>query len=155
VPDACPYRVIATLRAAKLRSTPQRIALCTILFADPNRHLTAETLHKEVAESNVLLSLATVYNTLHRLTEKGLLRRIAVDGLRSYFDTNLFDHHHFYIEEDRALIDIPASEINFGRLPAAPEGYEIGRSSVVIRLRRVIGAENRWSGHDGSFGSSE
>ena len=80
--------------------------------------------------------LPTVYNTLHQFTEAGLLREIAVDGSKTYFDTNLSNHHHFLVEETNALLDIPGSHIAVGALPDAPDGMEIDRVDVIIRLRR-------------------
>jgi Fur family iron response transcriptional regulator len=82
------------------------------------------------------VSLATVYNTLHQFTEAGLLRQIAVDGSKAYFDTNISTHHHFFIEGDNAVLDIPEADVVLGRAPTPPEGYEVARVDVVVRLRR-------------------
>src|ERR1035437_5140983 len=85
----CPFHdVRMKLRAAGLRPTRQRIALGWLLFAKGDRHITAEMLFEEAAGARVRLSLATVYNTLHQFTEAGLLREIAVEGPKTYFDTN-------------------------------------------------------------------
>ena len=85
------------------------------------------------------MSLATVYNTLHQFTEVGLLRQVAVDGSKTYFDTNASEHHHFFVEGDNALVDIPDTDVIVGKTPTAPEGYEIARIDVVVRLRRKDG----------------
>src|SRR3712207_8369953 len=86
-------------------------------------------LFEEVTRSRVPVSLATVYNTLHQFTEAGLLRQLAVDGSKAYFDTNPTEHHHFFIEGDDELIDVPADGVAVGALPEPPEGMEIaGRS---------------------------
>ena len=82
------------------------------------------------------MSLATVYNTLHQFTEVGLLRQVAVDGSKTYFDTNASDHHHFFVEGENALVDIPGADVMVDELPDAPEGYEIARIDVVVRLKR-------------------
>jgi Fur family iron response transcriptional regulator len=82
------------------------------------------------------VSLATVYNTLHQFTEVGLLRQVAVDGSKTYFDTNTTTHHHFFVEDDNELVDIPGAEEIVGKMPAAPAGYEVARIDVVVRLRR-------------------
>ena len=82
------------------------------------------------------MSLATVYNTLHQFTEVGLLRQVAVDGSKTYFDTNVTAHHHFFVEGDDELVDIPDARCIVGKMPDAPEGYEIARVDVVVRLRR-------------------
>ena len=126
----------ARLRSAGLRPTRQRVELAGLLFKDHDRHVTAESLYDEVTTAGVKVSLATVYNTLHQFTEVGLLRQVAVDGSKTYFDTNVTDHHHFFIEGDNALVDIPGAEAIVGNMPAAPEGFEIARIDVVVRLKR-------------------
>ena len=81
------------------------------------------------------VSLATVYNTLNQFTEAGLLREVAVEGTRTYFDTNTDDHHHFYVEDENRVFDIPGPHVEIGDLPPAPAGMEIVRVDVVVRLR--------------------
>ena len=133
----CPWHdVKAKLRGVGLRPTRQRMALGWILFAKGDRHVTAEMLYEEANRAKVPVSLATVYNTLHQFTEVGLLRQVAVDGSRAYFDTNNSMHHHFFIEDQNELLDIPASNVMVGSAPVPPEGYEITRIDVVVRLRR-------------------
>lgn len=128
--------VRAALRRAGLRPTRQRLALGQLLFSGNGRHVSAESLHDEATRTAVPVSLATVYNTLNQFTEAGLLREIAVDGTRSYFDTNVTDHHHFLIEETSEVMDIPANHLSMDSLPVPPEGMEIVRVDVVVRLRR-------------------
>lgn len=123
------------LRDCGLRPTRQRIALADLLFAKGDRHLTVEELHEEAVDAGVPVSLATVYNTLHQFTEAGLLRVLAVEGSRTYFDTNISDHHHFFVEGENEVLDIPLSSIEIGNLPAPPEGMEIAHVDVIIRLR--------------------
>jgi Fur family iron response transcriptional regulator len=101
--------------------------------------MTAETLHEEALRARFPVSLATVYNTLHQFTEVGLLREVAVDGSKTYFDTNSSDHHHFYVEGDNRLLDIPGVELLVDKRPTPPEGYEVARIDVVVRLRRKDG----------------
>ena len=133
----CPWHdVKAMLREVGLRPTRQRMALGWILFAKGDRHLTAEMLYEEATKAKVPVSLATVYNTLHQFTEVGLLRQVAVDGSKTYFDTNTSAHHHFFVEGENALVDIPGAEMIVGKMPDAPEGYEVARIDVVVRLRR-------------------
>jgi Fur family iron response transcriptional regulator len=127
---------IARLRAAGLRPTRQRLGLAAILFSEQDRHVSAEDLHQEASEAGIRVSLATVYNTLHQFTELGLLREISVDGARTYFDTNLGDHHHFYCEEDGQLIDIEGASISVDGLPQPPEGTRQKRVDVVVRVSR-------------------
>lgn len=133
----CPWHdVKAMLREVGLRPTRQRIALGWMLFGKGDRHITAEMLYEEATQAKIPVSLATIYNTLHQFTEAGLLRQVAVDGSKSYFDTNATQHHHFFVEGENALFDIPDAEVMVGKAPVPPEGYEIARIDVVVRLRR-------------------
>jgi Fur family transcriptional regulator, iron response regulator len=136
----CPWHdVKSKLRDVGLRPTRQRMALGWILFAKGDRHVTAEMLYEEATRAKVPMSLATVYNTLHQFTEVGLLRQVAVDGSKAYFDTNNSEHHHFYVEDQNDLMDIPSTDVVVGKAPVPPEGYEIARIDVVVRLRRKQG----------------
>ena len=133
----CPWHdVKAMLRGVGLRPTRQRMALGWILFGKGDRHLTAEMLYEEASRAKVPVSLATIYNTLHQFTEVGLLRQVPVDGSKAYFDTNASAHHHFFVEGEDELLDIPGAEVIVGKAPTPPEGYEIARVDVVVRLRR-------------------
>ncbi|MDO6962344.1 iron response transcriptional regulator IrrA [Rhizobium alvei] len=125
----------ARLRQVGLRPTRQRLALASLLFAKGDRHLTVEELHAEAADAGIDVSLATVYNTLHQFTEARMIRVLAVEGSRTYFDTNVSDHHHFFIEGRNEVLDIPLSNIAIANLPEPPEGMEIANVDVVIRLR--------------------
>ncbi|GAC1335064.1 MAG: transcriptional repressor [Beijerinckiaceae bacterium] len=134
---ACPVHALrGRLRRVGLRPTRQRVALGWLLFGKGDRHVTAEKLYEEATGARVAISLATVYNTLHQFTEAGLLREIAVDGSKTYFDTNTTHHHHFLVEETNAVFDIPGSDVSIGELPEPPDGMEIARVEVVVRLRQ-------------------
>jgi len=124
------------LIAVGLRPTRQRVALGQLLFGKGDRHVTAERLFEEATAANMPVSLATVYNTLHQFTAAGLLREIAVDGARVYFDTNTSEHHHFLVEDDEELYDIPGSQLALNNLPAPPPGLRVSRVDVVVRLKR-------------------
>ena len=123
------------LRNAGLRPTRQRLSLAHLLFSKGNRHISAEALHEEAVLARVPVSLATVYNTLHQFNEAGLLRAVAVESSKTYFDTNTSDHHHFFIEEENRVVDVPASHITVTDLPEPPDGMEIARVDVIVRLR--------------------
>jgi len=127
----------AVLRMAGLRPTRQRVALAELLFGGPHRHLSAEDLHAEANQANVPVSLATIYNTLHQFQEAGLLREVAVEASRSYFDTDTSDHHHFYLEDEQRVIDIPASAIVIQGLPEPPPGMKVTHVDVVVRVRKA------------------
>lgn len=125
------------LVGAGLRPTRQRVALADLLVGDgKDRHVTAESLFESAGQRGEKVSLATVYNTLRAFCDAGLLREITVDGSKSYFDTNMTDHPHFYWEDDHRLSDAPAEELEIARIPDAPSGAEIASVDVVIRLRR-------------------
>jgi Fur family transcriptional regulator, iron response regulator len=125
------------LRQAGLRPTRQRLALGTLLFGGEDRHVTAEQLHVEVVAHGEHVSLATVYNTLHQFKRAGLLRELAVDGAKAYFDTNTSNHNHFLNESDERLTDIPGDAIQVSGLPEPPEGMKITHIDVVVRLAKM------------------
>ena len=126
------------LARAGLRPTRQRLTLAELLVGDGHdRHVTAEGLFDAATRAGGKVSLATVYNTLRAFCDAGLLREITVDGSKSYFDTNMTDHPHFFWEDSATLTDAPTDELEIARLPGVPEGAEIASVDVVIRLRRV------------------
>ena len=129
--------IVARLRNAGLRPTRQRAALAELLFRDGDRHVTAEAMHSAAAKAGVKVSLATIYNTLHQFTEAGLLRQVAVDATRFYFDTNTGAHQHFFNEDNGELIDIPGESIAISGVPTPPKGMTVDRVDVVVRLRRT------------------
>ena len=121
-----------------LRPTRQRMALAQLLVGDgEDRHVTAESLFAASLEAGERVSLATVYNTLRAFCDAGLMQEVTVDGHRSYFDTRIDDHPHFYWEDRGELTDAPADQLKVVGLPAAPDGMEVARVDVVIRLRRA------------------
>jgi Fur family transcriptional regulator, iron response regulator len=122
------------LAAAGLRPTRQRLALTSLVFGQGERHLSAESLHAEALGAKVPVSLATVYNTLRRFTECGLLREVLVAPGKVYFDTNAADHHHFFFEGTGMLEDIPADHVTLSKLPPTPAGSDVSRVDVIIRL---------------------
>lgn len=126
------------LASADLRPTRQRVTLATLLVGDgQNRHVTAEGLFDAASKAGEKVSLATVYNTLKAFCDAGLMREITVDGSKSYFDTNISDHPHFYWEDDQRLTDASAEQLEITKLPEIPDGAEIVSVDVVIRLRRT------------------
>lgn len=126
------------LSQAGLRPTRQRVSLAALLVGDgQDRHVTAESLHASTVTAGEKVSLATVYNTLKAFVDAGLMREITVDGSKSYFDTNMSDHPHFYWEDSAELTDAPVDQLVISQVPDAPEGAEIAKVDVVIRLRRT------------------
>lgn len=129
---------ISILGRAGLRPTRQRLLLAQVLFEQGDRHVTAEQLHSEAEAEGAAISLATVYNTLHQFRSAGLLREVVVEAGRAYFDTNITDHQHLYIEDTGELSDIPGDLLARDALPAIPKGFKVDRIDVVIRLRSEI-----------------
>jgi Fur family iron response transcriptional regulator len=128
--------IMTMLRKAGLRPTRQRISLARLMYGAGNRHLSAESLHAEAIAAGIQVSLATVYNTLNQFTAAGLLREVAIEGHKTYFDTNTSNHHHYYIEHEGRLTDIPSDDVTVVGLPEAPEGMQIKRVDVIVRLSR-------------------
>jgi len=122
------------LREAGLRPTRQRVALAQLLFCGEDRHVTAELLHDEVEARGEQVSLATVYNTLHQFKRAGLVRELAIDSTKTYFDTNTSNHNHYLLEPEGELMDIPGHSIRVDGLPQPPEGMKISHIDVVVRL---------------------
>lgn len=125
------------LRLAGLRPTRQRMALATILFGAGDRHVSAESLHQEAVTARMNVSLATVYNTLNQFKAAGLLREVAIEGDRSFFDTNTSNHFHYYLEEAGGLVDIGTETLEVNGLPALPAGTEIDRIDIIVRLKKA------------------
>jgi len=125
------------LRAARLRPTRQRLALARLLFEKGDRHVGAEELHGEALAAQIPVSLATVYNTLHQFVGAGLLREVVINSGRSYFDTNVSDHHHFFYEDSGQLRDIPGDSIAVSNVPSPPEGGSIRRVDVIVRIEKA------------------
>ncbi|UWQ18613.1 iron response transcriptional regulator IrrA [Jannaschia sp. M317] len=134
--DTARARGEAWLARADVRPTKQRVALAALLVGDGrDRHVTAEWLHDAARRTGDKVSLATVYNTLRAFSDAGLVQEITVDGTGSYFDTRLDDHPHFYWEDNARLTDAGPGALEILNLPDAPDGMEIAKVDVVIRLR--------------------
>ena len=123
------------LRDAGLRPTRQRLALAGILFGPGHRHVTAEGLHAEAIAARIEVSLATVYNTINHFVAAGLLRQVAIEGDRTYFDTNTSNHYHYYVEQEGRLLEIPCEGLTVEGLPELPQNMEVSRFDIIVRLR--------------------
>lgn len=124
------------LAQAGLRATRQRLMLGALLFSGGGRHVTADMVYAEAIEAGMPMSRATVYNTLNQFTEAGLLKQIGVDGSKSYFDSNPTSHHHFFVDQEERLFDVPDPGVLIETLPEPLPGYEIARVDVIVHLRR-------------------
>jgi Fur family iron response transcriptional regulator len=133
-PSKYPHRSL--LERYGLRATRQRLGLARLLFGKGNRHVTADTLAAEANALKMPASLATVYNVLNLFAQVGIVRGLAIEGTKTVFDTNTSDHSHFFFEDTGEIADIPLKGMKFAGDVTPPEGYEIIKVDVVIRLRR-------------------
>ena len=122
------------LRNSSLRPTKQRVMIGELLFNGTDKHVTAESLYRELTASQQKISLATVYNTLHDFCNKKLLKKVTVDTEKVYFDTNTSPHHHFYSDNEKLLIDISKDKIKIQGLPKAPKGKKIKDVELIAHL---------------------
>lgn len=127
-------RLPAMLIEQGVRPTRQRLALASVLFEGGHKHVTAEQIVLALRKRKAKVSLATVYNNLHQFTKVGLLREIAVDHTCSYFDTNTTIHGHYFDEASGTIYDIPDDALHMINLPKPPEGRQIKRVDITIRL---------------------
>ena len=125
------------LRSSGLRPTKQRVEIAKFLFErDKTFHFTVESLENHLAKKlTCKIALATIYNTVHAFQKAGHLSEVDVRGKKTYFDTNIVNHHHFYDNETSELIDIDASEIVIQKIPKAPNGKKIKNVEVFINLK--------------------
>ena len=136
--NGCPVNAIRTkLREAGLRPTRQRMMLGWMLFARGHRHVSAEALYEEATRARAHLSLATVYNTLRQFSDANLIRQVPTGAGKAYFDTNTDEHHHYLVDGEETMLDVPGEDIVLAAPPKAPPGYEVTGVDVIVRLRRV------------------
>ena len=105
--------ILKKLRSSGLRPTKQRVEIAKFLFErEKTFHFTVESLNKLLTKKTTSkIALATVYNTVHAFKTAGHLSEVEVRGNKTYFDTNVSNHHHFYDSETSELIDIDANDI--------------------------------------------
>ena len=130
--------IINKLRGSGLRPTKQRILIAKNLF-DSNKtfHFTVETLNRKINKNgNKKISLATIYNTVEAFNNAGYLKEILTSKNKSYYDTNIKSHHHFYDEGSKELTDIHYSQIKLSKVPIPPKGKKIKNLEVVIRIQK-------------------
>ena len=129
--------ILKKLRSSGLRPTKQRVEIAKFLFErEKTFHFTVESLNKLLTKkSDIQIALATIYNTVHAFKAAGHLSEVEVRGNKSYFDTNVSNHHHFYDSETAELIDIDANDIVIQKIPKAPNGKKIKNVEVFINLK--------------------
>ena len=129
--------ILKKLRSSGLRPTKQRVEIAKFLFErEKTFHFTVESLNKFLTKkSPSKIALATVYNTVHAFKTAGHLSEVEVRGNKTYFDTNVSNHHHFYDSDTSELIDIDANDIIIQKIPKAPNGKKIKNVEVFINLK--------------------
>ena len=129
---------VQKLRSSNLRPTKQRLKICKFLFdRDKTFHFTVEALNKKINKNGATkVSLATLYNTVEAFTSAGYLKEILTSKNKSYYDTNIKSHHHFYDEGSKELTDIHYSQIKLSKVPVPPKGKKIKNLEVVIRIQK-------------------
>ena len=129
---------VQKLRSSNLRPTKQRLKICQFLFnREKTFHFTVETLNKKINKNKgTKVSLATIYNTVEAFTSAGYLKEILTSKNKSYYDTNIKSHHHFYDEGSKELTDINYSQIKLSKVPVPPKGKKIKNLEVVIRIQK-------------------
>ena len=128
-------KFIEKLRSSALRPTKQRVNICKTLFDRKNTfHFTIYDLHKIMMNKNEKVSLATVYNTVHALKKKGYLKEISINSEKTYFDTNITNHHHFLDEETNTLLDLNEKDIEKIKVKKKLTGKKIKSIEVLVRV---------------------
>ena len=126
---------IDKLRASGLRPTKQRINICKLLFdRQETFHFTIESLKNIFLKKNNKISLATVYNTIHAFKKKGYLKEISINTDKSYFDTNVTNHHHFYNEQTKEIIDLDDRHVGEIKINKAIPGKKIKSIEVLVKI---------------------
>ena len=127
---------VSKLRSSGLRPTKQRLKICEVLFnREKTFHFTINDLAKEIsAQINEKISLATVYNTVHAFKDKGYLKEISINSDKSYFDTNITNHHHFFDEDTNQLIDCDHENIEKINIKQNITGKKINSVEVLIKV---------------------
>ena len=129
---------VQKLRSSNLRPTKQRLKICQFLFdREKTFHFTVETLNKKINKNGTMrVSLATIYNTVEAFTSAGYLKEILTSKNKSYYDTNIKSHHHFYDEGSKELTDIKYNQVKLSKVPIPPKGKKIKNLEVVIRIQK-------------------
>ena len=127
---------IKKLRESGLRPTRQRLKICEVLFStEKTFHFTINDLNKIIEEKlSKKISLATVYNTIHAFKKKGYLKEISINSDKSYFDTNVTEHHHFFDEDTNELIDCSSGDIDSVNIKKNITGKKIKSVEVLIKV---------------------
>ena len=124
------------LRSSGLRPTKQRLQICKILFDRKETfHFTVNSLSKIIEKKfNSRISLATVYNTIQSFKKKGFLKEISINSDKNYYDTNISNHHHFFDENSKELIDLNPNDVGKINIKKNIPGKKINSIEVLIKI---------------------
>ena len=127
---------IEKLRNSGLRPTKQRLKICDVLFnTNKTFHFTINDLSKIISEKlKEKISLATVYNTVHAFKKKGYLKEISINSDKSYFDTNTSNHHHFYDNVTKELIDLKNEDVEKIQINRSLPGKKISSVEILVKV---------------------
>jgi Fe2+ or Zn2+ uptake regulation protein len=127
--------VIARLEAHGIQPSAHRVAVAEYVL-NTEEHPSADEVWAKVGK-RLLISRATIYNTLNLLAEKGLIRALTLAEGRVVFDPKLDRHHHFIDEETGAIHDVPWEAVRVSDVEAlGSRGYDVREYQVVMRGRR-------------------
>lgn len=121
------------LRQHGIQPSAQRVVVAAYVL-DTDAHPSADQVFAAVRRRLPVLSRATVYNTLHLLVKKGLLRELVLAPGRVVYDPKTGPHHHFIEEGSGRIHDIPWEAVDVKRLSGL-RGYEVHEYQVVMRGR--------------------
>jgi len=127
---------IEKLRSSGLRPTKQRIQICKLLFDRKKTfHFTINDLSNSLKKITIeKISLATIYNTIHAFKDKGYLKEISINSDKTYFDTNITNHHHFFDESKKELLDLSDSEVGNIKIKKTLPGKKIKSIEVLVKI---------------------
>ena len=128
---------IKKLRSSGLRLTRQRIEICRALYNRKKTfHFTINDLAKILkSKSNEKISLATIYNTVCAFKNRNYLKEISINSNKSYFDTNVSNHHHFFNESTDELIDLKNEDVGNIKIKKKIPGKRIKSIEVLVKLK--------------------
>mgnify|MGYP001183849597 CR=1 FL=1 len=124
-------------RSMNVTPTKQRVDLANIIFSK-KQHFTASDLITLADKNKLNISMATVYNTLSLLEDKGMLKTININNELKFYDTNLEHHHHLYNTTMSTLTDIASEKVVFAELPEIPKTLEIESTELLIRAKNKV-----------------
>ena len=127
---------VEKLRSSGLRPTKQRLSICKILFGrEDTFHFTIDNLNSLLKKNtSEKISLATIYNTVHAFKQKGYLKEISINTEKSYFDTNVSNHHHFFDESNNELIDLKDSDVGNIEIKKKIFGKKIKSLEILVKI---------------------